>query len=537
MTNTNWQSQEIPHSSTNAFSSIVIDYLQQNKNLSPFYNQIPSIKNFASQIKIKQGSNIDRYALEKGLQLQYTNLPEIEAVKENISLLGKQNTYTICTAHQPIIFTGPLYFIYKILHTVKLCKYLKEQLPENNYVPIFYIGEEDADLEEIGTTFIGGKKTQWVPLEKGASGRMSTSSLANIWAEVQKIFDVNTLQGKHLFAVFSKAYTSNFSLGEATLHIVHSLLGQFGVVCLRPDNVIWKQQMIGVYEEELTKFSSHQIVTKTNNALSKHYVPQAFSREVNLFYLQENSRERIEWNGKNFEIINTNLQFSQTELLEILETNPERFSPNVILRGLLQETILPNIGFVGGGGELAYWLQLKDIFSHYKVPYPILVLRQSISILSAKTIAIQQKFNLPINEIFTTIPVLQKNVIDKLQQIQNFIAQKKQHEDLFAAYNTHINNLPTTFQKSVEAHFTKSKKIQERLQHKIIAAYKKKETESMQQLTALHNTVFTNNTLQERIENFIPYYLQYGDAFFNELLKSILPFGNQYLVLQEPINA
>jgi len=100
--------------------------------------------------------------------------------------------------------------------------------------------------------------------------------------------------------------------------------------------------------------------------------------------LRDGIRNRIDRRGNSFSVDGTIIRFSESEILEELNSHPERFSPNVILRGLYQETILPNIAFVGGGSEVAYWMQLKELFSHYKVPYPLLVLRNSFMIMNSK---------------------------------------------------------------------------------------------------------------------------------------------------------
>ncbi|RYD99534.1 MAG: bacillithiol biosynthesis BshC, partial [Sphingobacteriales bacterium] len=126
------------------------------------------------------------------------------------------------------------------------------------------------------------------------------------------------------------------------------------------------------------------IVEKTAGRLGEFYKVQANPRAVNLFYLKDDIRELISFNGSDFEVRHTELRFTKEELQGELDDHPERFSPNVILRGLFQETILPNIAFVGGGGETAYWLELKELFLHYQVPFPMLVLRNSFLVIENK---------------------------------------------------------------------------------------------------------------------------------------------------------
>src|SRR6478609_753245 len=162
----------LPYESTGYFSKIVSDYLSQSPLLQPFYKHTPDLKGIQSSIAARQSFNTPRSLLVESLQMQYAGLVLTDKVKQNIQLLADQNTFTVTTAHQPNIFTGPLYFIYKILHTIKLSETLKSKLPEYNFVPVYYMGSEDADLDELGTINIEGEKYSWNTNQTGAVGRM-----------------------------------------------------------------------------------------------------------------------------------------------------------------------------------------------------------------------------------------------------------------------------------------------------------------------------------------------------------------------------
>ncbi|RYF81666.1 MAG: bacillithiol biosynthesis BshC, partial [Chitinophagaceae bacterium] len=157
-----------------------------------------------------------------------------------------------------------------------------------------------------------------------------------------------------------------------------------GLIVLIPDHPLLKQQMVKVFSDDLFAHKPFEIVQQTSGKISEAYTAQAFPREINLFYLKDDIRERIEEKEGSFHVLNTTLSFTAEELQSELQNHPERFSPNVILRGIYQETILPNLAFIGGGGELAYWLQLKDLFNHYSVVFPVLVLRNSFLVAEEK---------------------------------------------------------------------------------------------------------------------------------------------------------
>jgi bacillithiol synthase len=522
----------IAHKDTNCFSQIVLDYLQNKPDLQQFYNLYPDLQNIEKAIAQKQNQSINRIQLVSGLQQQYTGMEMPNIVEENIQKLLLPTTFTICTAHQPNIFTGPLYFVFKILHTVVLCNYLANKYQNYHFVPVYYMGAEDADINEIGTFHIGNKRFQWQPPQAGAVGRINTESLQEVLAEVAKYIDVNTENGKHLYNILTDAYNQKLPLAAATIRLVHHLFGQYGVVVLQPDAAVFKQLFVPIMQQELLHQSSNKAIQETNTALAKQYKPQAFSRPINLFYLQENSRDRIEFVDGKYQVVNSDLQFTEAEILEILHHNPERFSPNVILRGLLQETLLPNIAFVGGGGELAYWLQLKNVFAQHSVVFPMLILRQSMQIINPKTVALQQQLNITNTQLYLPLHQLQQQWIVHNFDLQQFDNQKKLHQQLFDSYQKCIENLPKSFSKTIIAHQTKSIAIQHRLQTKLIAAYKKKDQISAQKIETLHQHIFPNRTLQERHDNFIPYYLAHGNHLFTIIQQAILPFGQQFALLK-----
>jgi uncharacterized protein YllA (UPF0747 family) len=149
------------------------------------------------------------------------------------------------------------------------------------------------------------------------------------------------------------------------------------LIVLIADKAAFKRQMIAVFEDDLFRQEPTRIVGATIERLSARYDIQANPRSINLFYLKDDLRGRIEKTGDVYKIHSSPLVFTEEQLRDELHRHPERFSPNVILRGLFQETILPNLAFIGGGGETAYWLELKDLFDHYKTPFPVLVLRNS----------------------------------------------------------------------------------------------------------------------------------------------------------------
>ena len=357
------------------FSSLINDYLEQKSNLKPLYNRFPSLENFGAQVQEKKASYAyeSRKILVSVLKQQYSKISITSITQQNIELLLNSNTYTITTGHQLNLFTGPLYFLYKIISTINLTKELQAKYPNYNFVPIYWMATEDHDFEEINSFNFKGRKFNWNTATSGAVGRLSTEGLDHFF-EVYANELGTSANAISLKKLFESAYLQHKTLTEATRYIVNELFGESGLVILDADNQNLKRLFTPYMKEELVFQISHKKVLETTEKL-KEYTIQVNPREINLFYLEDNIRERILFENGKYKVNNTKIVFTKSEILELLENHPEKFSPNVILRPLYQEVILPNLGYVGGGGEIAYWLELNSFFDAVKVTFPILLLR------------------------------------------------------------------------------------------------------------------------------------------------------------------
>ena len=373
----------ISYRQTGYFSKLITDYLDNNEQLKFFYNYPSTIEGLKDSINQRKNFK-HRKTLVEQLQKQYEGLNLSDKTSANIELLLQENTFTITTAHQPNIFTGPLYVAYKIFHAIKLAEELQQQLKEYSFVPVYYMGSEDADLDELNNITINQRKYVWQTKQSGAVGRMKVDkTLLQLINEIEGQLSVLPY-GNELLTIFRDAYKEGNCIQQATLILLNKLFGDYGLVVLIPDTIALKKLFQPVMEKELKEQFSYKAVAETAKQLSSNYKVQASGREINLFYLVNDKRERIELRNARYEVKGLNKEWSLNEILNELNEHPERFSPNVILRGTYQETILPNIAFIGGGGELAYWLELKQVFNEANIPYPVLMLRNSFLLIDEK---------------------------------------------------------------------------------------------------------------------------------------------------------
>lgn len=523
----------LPFTDTGFCSPIIADFLNARPPLRPFYEYIPVQPDLEKAMHIKQAQPLRRDLLAEALYQQYKDVEIREEVRSNIGLLQAVNTFTVCTAHQPNIFTGYLYFVYKILQTIGLSRELQRKYPHNHFVPVYYMGSEDADLDELGSINLDGRKITWNTQQTGAVGRMKPEGLDALIEEVAGSIGYGPFRDEML-EMLRKAYLQHNTIQEATLSLVNDLFGCYGLVVLIPDNPLFKQQLIPVMEEELLQQSSQEIVSKTIARLSENYKVQANPREINLFYLIGDKRERIVKEGDMWKILHTSLSFNVEELQKELHEHPERFSPNVILRGILQEIILPNIAFIGGGGEVAYWLELKDLFQHHKVPYPPVLLRNSFMWVKQDQQARLSKLGIKVEELFEDTELLVNRFV--FQHTNAALVLRDEYAAIEKLYNEleeKARSIDITLVATVNAERSRAVKSIGKLEHKFLRAEKKKFAWQTGQIRALKEQLFPGGSLQERKENFMPYYVQYGPAYFDFVLRGLKPITDQFCVMKE----
>lgn len=526
---------QLPYRDTGYFSPMVLDYLQEAEAIRPFYAYKSSADGLKESIKARQQFSVNRVVLVEQLKMQYALVEQSKKVTEHIDLLLLDNTFTVTTAHQNNIFTGPLYFIYKILHAIKLAMHAKELFPQYNFVPVYYIGSEDADLDELNNITINANKIVWNTQQTGAVGRMKLDKeIAQLLHTIEGQVGVLPF-GKDIVQLFRDCYTVGRDLQTATFHFVNKLLGEYGIIVLLPDNAFLKKQMQEVFTDDLLQQTASSIVAGTLENLEKAgYKAQANPREINLFYLKDNLRERIVHEGNEWQVINTDIRFTKEQLLQELNDFPERFSPNVILRGLYQCTILPDIAFIGGGGELAYWLQLKPLFDHYSIPYPVLVLRNSFLLVEKKWKEKIDKLQLTVADFFQSeVSLLNKLVERDSTNTVKLNGTLTELEKLYDNFRQLATSIDTTLDKHVQSLKTKTVYRLHELEKKMLRAEKRKFTEQQRQIATIRNTLFPGNSLQERKDNISYYYGIWGKELIQKLFETSLSLEQQFVILSE----
>ena len=505
--------------------------LSYNQNgLENYINQPFSINAFKQQVDLKSlnFSNEKRNILVDVLTKSYSNISN-EIIKKSIDSLLNKNTFTITTGHQLSIFTGPIYFIYKILHTIRLTEELNKIYPENKFIPVFWMASEDHDFEEIQSINLFNKTIKWDSEQKGPVGRFETESFEAIKDEFKELFQ-NNPESEVLELINS--YDGK-NLSEATFNLVNKLFGKYGLIIVDGDEVNLKKEFIPILEKELTTQFSFQEVTLTNESLQKENIKlQITPREINLFYIEKNLRSRIQTKGDNFYIEGKG-DFSKEEILIKLKEHPECFSPNVVLRPLYQETILPNLCYLGGGGEIAYWLQLKRVFESVNCTYPLIQIRNSIQLIDSNSLKKMEKINISIKQLFVPIEELKKEyVLANSNDELNFEIIDNSFLEFSNSITKQIIQIDSSLINYAEAEISRMEKQLISIKQKMIKTEKNKHEQALNQIEQIKNKLFPNGGLQERNINFFSLCSD-GKVYshLEEIYNAISPFENDLIVI------
>lgn len=523
------------YSETGYFSKLICNYLDDDPALENFFGRFPTLENFEGQLNEKKKSfeTASRTNLVRALQKQYKHVKTSEACQRNINLLSEANTFTITTGHQLNLFTGPLYFLYKIFSVINLSEKLKETYPQKNFVPIYWMATEDHDFDEINYFNLFGKKIAWDRQSGGAVGELSTEGLE----AVLKVFEEalgSRENAKKLSLLFTEAYTKHSNLTEATRYLGNKLFSDHGLVIVDGHDSDLKRAMIPIFERELLENLSYKNVTETTKRLTNlGYPEQVHPREINLFYLAKDKRERIIKKDGRFLVNDTKISFSQDEIIAELHGHPENFSPNALLRPLYQEVILPNLCYVGGAGELAYWFQLKDYFKSVAVQFPILLLRNSVLLIPSVFSEKLAKLNVEMSSLFLPKHELEAAYTRQISEIPVDFSKQKEHLiQQFKALHELAKQTDASFAGAVAAQEKKQLNGLRNLEKRLLKAQKRKFAGQLERLGIIQDELFPKCSLQERSINFSQFYLDYGDELFSRLKENLDPLAHEFTVLQ-----
>jgi bacillithiol biosynthesis cysteine-adding enzyme BshC len=512
------QSDCIPLVDNPSINPLIRDYLLEHQDLKSLYAYSPDFKGIQEALQQRKSFPASRrMILTDTLLEQYITLGLADEKRVAlIESLRLTTTFTVTTGQQLGLILGPLYTILKISNTIALASELSKRNPENRFVPVFWLASEDHDIEEINHFVLNQRKFTWSSNQSGPAGRLKTEGIAELLIEAfQEHAEVPGM--KSFIDLCNTAYRLP-NLSQATRYLVHHLFADTDLLIIDADHPELKRQFSQIMFEDITKQVSYHKSRKPIAQLETSYHVQVQGREINFFYLSTGSRERIELSSSGYQTTDGQHHWSEAELLHEIGQSPEAFSPNVMMRPVYQEFILPNLAYIGGAAELAYWLELKPVFEAFEVPFPAVLLRNSAMFLNRVNHHRFVNAGLKNQDLFLSLHELEKKVV--LSQSATDFSLKNETSDLetwFLQLTEKASLVHPSLERASEAMKQRFLNQTDRFAKKLIREAKKKERENGFRIHELYEHLHPNNSLQERV-HCLPHFLEHYCSDFLRLL-------------------
>jgi bacillithiol biosynthesis cysteine-adding enzyme BshC len=515
---------------TTFISAQVKDYLNDDPFLRSFYGEYPDMAGILKQVQRRKEFPVDRELLADVLKVQYQNISDVDnSVLNNIEKLRSSDTYTVTTGHQLNVLTGPLFSVYKILTTIKLAQMISSEI-NCTVVPVFWMASEDHDIDEIDHLYYKNNKYSCDFATAGPTGRLSSEPVLQLIDLIKE--EHPELVYNDLLEIFRNAYSECNTLSAATRCIMNRLFGKYGLVIIDADDRTLKAEFAGEMSSEIIRHTTFNAAEETGKVLGERYKLLVNPRKVNLFFMDHNGRFRINDEGaEELTLVDSDLKFTRNELTELLNKEPERFSPNVILRTVYQEKILPNLCYIGGPGEVSYWLQFKGVFDEFGIPFPCVLLRNSFLLLNAKLEKKYKSIGLEVADIFLERHQVERKILERSGEIFDELAFHNKLEEMFKPLRTDALKLDPTLKFPVEGELKKAKDSVTKLRKKFLRSLKRKEQTAMERIQYLFDELFPSGSMQERTANILNFMNSADDDLMRYLYEITDPMDQDIKVV------
>ena len=467
---------------------------------------------------------------------------------ENIELLKKNNTIAVVTGQQLGLYSGPLYTLYKIFGALKLTDTLNKRYTEYNFVPIFWLEAEDHDFLEINKVRIIDKENnffthEYLPEDKpadknlGAMGSVIFDDFINNFNE--NIFSTLTLTEftKNIQDIVFDTYKSGKTIEESFCLFIRKLLPDSGLIFLNPNSREIKRMLAPVFEKEINEYpKTSEMVVNVSAELEEIYHAQVKARPINLFILHKKGRYLLEPSNKDYSLKGIRQKYTQLEIVEMLNTTPEIFSPNVILRPICQDFILPTFCYIAGPSEIAYFGQYKNVYKQFDVEMPLIYPRPGMTIIESKIQKVLNKYNLRVLDFFIKYDSLTTKVSEEISSIKIedvFLEIDKTMDHLFKGLSERTSSIDKTLLGNLDKSREKISNTIDIFKDKLKEAQKRNNTIALDQLDKTLLNVFPKSNFQEREINIIYFLNKYNLNFIEKLYEEmdVESFNHQIMYL------
>ena len=512
------------------------DFLYDFGKVERFYaGDFRKDKNYLRVLKSIKERKYQREKLSSILKEQSRRFDSPEEVYKKIEFLKEPDSLVIFTGQQTCLLGGPLFIIYKALTTIKLAQELSFRF-SRSFIPLFWLDSEDHDFEEVRSTSIIDKENQLEEIRYSPAKTPSGEPMYKVVLEEEINSCVEKLASSlhptefkdEVVQALENCYSKGESISASFAKWITRLLGKYGLVIVDPGDKELKKLAVDFFLKEIENPSkSMKLAKETGKTLeSSGYHQQVVKSEemVNLFLEVEEKRSTLKWSGEAIQIDGVDRKLNKNELSQIIEEEPERLSPNVLLLPLMRSYLFPTAAYIGGPGEISYYAQLKSVFEFFDVPMPVVYPRASITLIEDKIKQVLQKYSLEFIDLFQDPEILINSVLKKKfpDPLENTLEKKKNEilkildsleQELISSEPTLKQNLETTRGK-IDFEL-------KRLGEKLFQAYRQKDQTLKEQVYKAKNNLFPANKLQERVLNLSPYLIKYGFGFVDFLYNKV----------------
>jgi bacillithiol biosynthesis cysteine-adding enzyme BshC len=535
--------EDIPHT-LGGYSRLYCDYLINFPKVQQYYETDFHLYESSSRQPQNYGQRAEqisskfpyRSELVEILTDQNKNFGATDKTFEHIQLLADSKTLAIVTGQQVGMFSGPLYTLYKTITTIKLAAHLKTVLPDFNFVPIFWLEGEDHDFQEMNyirllnaehkpTDIIYQHDEKALEKNLGAVGELVfNSTLSQFFEQVQKTMSNSEFKAKVL-TLFQEIYQQGTSFNKAFASLMNKLFPDAGLIFVSSNDKKFKRLLAPIFKQEIeTVPQTSQLIIEKSAELETKYHAQIKPKALNLFLFHKGGRYLIEPRENDFSLKGVRQYFQKDELLKLVEETPEVFSPNVALRPICQDTILPTLCYVAGPSEIAYFAQLKPVYTFFNLTMPIIYPRASATILETNQEKILEKYQLELTELFQHPEKSQRKVIDLVSEVnidELFANAKKRTDEMMNEMKFGLNHIDPTLLGALETTRSKVESQLDILREKTVEAQKKRHEVALRQINKVTNSLLPNGNLQERELNVLHFLNKHGFDFINHLQSEI----------------
>lgn len=486
------------------------------------YNLISDFDKFKNRI-----SDIDTYNL---LSESMSDLEMEPTQTENLEIVKNGNYIAIMTGQQPGFLGGATYSLFKAITAIQIASELNKKFETNQFIPIFWIEDNDHDAEEAGVTNLIARdgEIKSVTLSFGDDKKSVASRILTEYDINQINESLNLYKDYGNFDEISNlvhtAYKKDSSWSFAFQYFINNFTGKHGLLFVSAEKARKLGYFSKITKKELVEYDdTYHLIENTNtNLINQGYTIQAKNTKPKLFYHTDDLRIKPEISNNNIvindETIDTN------HLVNTLNELPWILSPNVHLRPIVQDNIFPTAVYVGGPGELAYMAQLRDLYNYFNINMPDFALRTGATFIDKKTAKFCEKYNIQYSELLEIYPVLEKrftSIITDENVEEVFDKSAENIKSIFTKITHIITGVDTQLEKTAGTSLDKILEQIENLRKKTNSFQKRKNEEFFTKLKSIANFLYPNGNLQERSIAPLHFAAICGIQQFEEILNQL----------------